>query len=238
MTAMLQTSAAEYVLEKVKKAEKKLEDNPYDLDARSILIREAQRPPFSKRYSSYSFRGTKPKLPTLLRPIVEQVASEKTHGIYNRLLSIEDKDPTLVYIQYMEFAWRAEGIKSGRMIFKKVREDPRTRHQVYVTAALMEYYCSKIWARFLALESNIGDLASSILNVGKRRYTAFKEEYEGKETALLVDRYKFMDMYPCSTSELKALGYKDVPRAKVAALIPDPVVAPSIAPLLKDDVDR
>uniref|UniRef100_A0A6Q2WW02 Suppressor of forked domain-containing protein n=1 Tax=Esox lucius TaxID=8010 RepID=A0A6Q2WW02_ESOLU len=33
---------AEYVPEKVKKAEKKLEENPYDLDAWSILIREAQ----------------------------------------------------------------------------------------------------------------------------------------------------------------------------------------------------
>ncbi|XP_036390815.1 cleavage stimulation factor subunit 3-like [Megalops cyprinoides] len=34
--------AAEYIPEKVKKAEKKLEENPYDLDAWSILIREAQ----------------------------------------------------------------------------------------------------------------------------------------------------------------------------------------------------
>lgn len=65
----------------------------------------------------------------------------------------------------------------------------------------------EIWARFLAFESNIGDLAS-ILKVERRRFLAFKEEYEGKETALLVDRYKFMDLYPCSTSELKALGYK------------------------------
>uniref|UniRef100_A0A8D3DXW9 Cleavage stimulation factor subunit 3 n=1 Tax=Scophthalmus maximus TaxID=52904 RepID=A0A8D3DXW9_SCOMX len=191
---------------------------------------------------------------------------EKVHGIYNKLLAIEDIDPTLVYIQYMKFARRAEGIKSGRTIFKKAREDLRTRHHVYVTAALMEYYCSKdksvafkifelglkkygdipeyilayidylshlnednntrvlfervltsgslspeksgeIWARFLAFESNIGDLAS-ILKVERRRFTAFKDEYEGKETALLVDRYKFMDLYPCSTSELKALGYK------------------------------
>ncbi|KAM9014940.1 cleavage stimulation factor subunit 3 isoform 1-T1 [Guaruba guarouba] len=221
---------------------------------------------------------------------------EKVHSIYNRLLAIEDIDPTLVYIQYMKFARRAEGIKSGRMIFKKAREDARTRHHVYVTAALMEYYCSKdksvafkifelglkkygdipeyvlayidylshlnednntrvlfervltsgslppeksgeIWARFLAFESNIGDLAS-ILKVEKRRFTAFKEEYEGKETALLVDRYKFMDLYPCSTSELKALGYKDVSRAKLSAVIPDPVVAPSIVPVLKDEVDR
>lgn len=44
----------------------------------------------------------------------------------------------------MKFARRAEGIKSGRSIFKKAREDLRTRHHVYVTAALMEYYCSKV----------------------------------------------------------------------------------------------
>lgn len=69
------------------------------------------------------------------------------------------------------------------------------------------FFHREIWARFLAFESNIGDLAS-ILKVEKRRFTAFKEEYEGKETALLVDRYKFMDLYPCSASELKALGYK------------------------------
>lgn len=69
---------------------------------------------------------------------------EKVHSIYNRLLGIEDIDPTLVYIQYMKFARRAEGIKVGRTIFKKAREDLRTRHHVYVTAALMEYYCSKV----------------------------------------------------------------------------------------------
>ncbi|XP_048024435.1 cleavage stimulation factor subunit 3 isoform X1 [Megalobrama amblycephala] len=232
---------------------------------------------------------------------------EKVHSIYNRLLAIEDIDPTLVYIQYMKFARRAEGIKSGRSIFKKAREDLRTRHHVYVTAALMEYYCSKsilddcytslmfedksvafkifelglkkygdipeyilayidylshlnednntrvlfervltsgslspeksgeIWARFLAFESNIGDLAS-ILKVERRRFMAFKDEYEGKETALLVDRYKFMDLYPCSPSELKALGYKDVSRAKYA-MIPEAVVTPS-TPALKDEADR
>ncbi|EQB79164.1 cleavage stimulation factor subunit 3 isoform 1 [Camelus ferus] len=181
---------------------------------------------------------------------------EKVHSIYNRLLAIEDIDPTLVYIQYMKFARRAEGIKSGRMIFKKAREDTRTRHHVYVTAALMEYYCSKdksvafkifelglkkygdIPEYVLAYIDYLSHLNASILKVEKRRFTAFKEEYEGKETALLVDRYKFMDLYPCSASELKALGYKDVSRAKLAAIIPDPVVAPSIVPVLKDEVDR
>jgi len=43
----------------------------------------------------------------------------------------------------MKFARRAEGIKSARTIFKKAREDPRSKFQIYVAAALMEYYCSK-----------------------------------------------------------------------------------------------
>lgn len=74
-------------------------------------------------------------------------------------------------------------------------------------SSLWHLLLREIWARFLAFESNIGDLAS-ILKVERRRFAAFKDEYEGKETALLVDRYKFMDLYPCSASELKALGYK------------------------------
>lgn len=47
------------------------------------------------------------------------------------------------YIQYMKFSRRAEGIKSTRDIFKKAREDSRTKFHVYVAAALMEYYCTK-----------------------------------------------------------------------------------------------
>lgn len=78
---------------------------------------------------------------------------------------------------------------------------------MFINCDVCFVFFSEIWARFLAFESNIGDLAS-ILKVERRRFMAFKDEYEGKETALLVDRYKFMDLYPCSTSELKALGYK------------------------------
>lgn len=47
------------------------------------------------------------------------------------------------YIQYMKFARRAEGIKSARTVFKRAREDTRSCFQVYVAAALMEYYSSK-----------------------------------------------------------------------------------------------
>lgn len=200
---------------------------------------------------------------------------DKVHQVYNKFIEIPDIDPTLAYIQYMKFARRAEGIKTARIVFKKAREDARSGHQVYVAAALMEYYCSKektvafkifelglkkygdnsdyimayvdylshlnednntrvlfervltsgslppeksveIWNRFLEFESNIGDL-SSILKVEKRRAAAIEKlkEFEGKETALLVDRYRFMDLYPCSPQELKSLGYRDVTRLPV-----------------------
>jgi cleavage stimulation factor subunit 3 len=195
---------------------------------------------------------------------------DKVHQIYCKYLDIPDVDPTLAYIQYMKFARRAEGIKSARNIFKRAREDTRSTFQVYVAAALMEYYCSKdkniafrifelglkkfghhpeyvecyidylshlnednntrvlfervltsdtldpehsveIWNRFLEFESNIGDL-TSIVKVEKRRLAVLQgiKQFEGKETAQLVDRYKFLDLYPCSPSELRSVGYFDI----------------------------
>lgn len=195
---------------------------------------------------------------------------EKVHQIYNKYLEITDVDPTLAYIQYMKFARRAEGIKSARAVFKKAREDPRSKYHLFVCAALMEYYCSKdkniafrifelglkkfgaipeyitcyidylshlnednntrvlfervlssgslepeksvdIWNRFLEFESNIGDL-QSIVKVEKRRSEVLSKikEFEGKETAQLVDRYRFLDLFPCSPQELKSIGYTEV----------------------------
>lgn len=49
-----------------------------------------------------------------------------------------------VYIQYMKFSRRAEGIKAARNVFKQAREDARCGHQIYVAAALMEYNISKV----------------------------------------------------------------------------------------------
>ncbi|XP_015784483.1 cleavage stimulation factor subunit 3 [Tetranychus urticae] len=193
----------------------------------------------------------------------------KAVEIYNRLLDIKDDklDPTLVYIQFMKFSRRSEGIKAARNVFKRAREDPRCGHQVFTCAALMEYYCSKdknvackifelglkrygnnanyissyidflsaqneennarvlfervltsnaldpadslqIWNRFLTFESNIGDL-SSVIKVEKRRAIIIQEITKvSSETAYLVDRYKFQDLMPCSTHELKSIGYQ------------------------------
>ncbi|XP_065168687.1 protein suppressor of forked isoform X1 [Atheta coriaria] len=195
---------------------------------------------------------------------------EKVHQIYSKYLDIADIDPSLAYVQYMKFARRAEGIKSARNVFKRAREDSRSQYHIFVSAALMEYYCSKdkniafrifelglkkfadnpeyiacyidylshlnednntrvlfervlssgslepeksvdIWNKFLEFESNIGDL-QSIVKVEKRRSEVLSKikEFEGKETAQLVDRYKFLDLYPCTPQELRSIGYTDV----------------------------
>lgn len=71
---------------------------------------------------------------------------EKASEIYNRILDNKDNDkfdPTLVYIQFIKFSRRAEGIKSARLAFKRARDDPRTGPQLYTFDALMEFFCSK-----------------------------------------------------------------------------------------------
>uniref|UniRef100_A0A1B0FMU5 Suppressor of forked domain-containing protein n=1 Tax=Glossina morsitans morsitans TaxID=37546 RepID=A0A1B0FMU5_GLOMM len=221
---------------------------------------------------------------------------DKVHAMYNKFLSIPDIDPTLAYVQYMKFTRRAEGIKSARAVFKKAREDVRSRYHVFVAAALMEYYCSKdkdiafrifelglkrfggspeyvmcyidylshlnednntrvlfervlssggltahlsvnVWNRFLEFESNIGDL-SSIVKVERRRSAILEnlKEYEGKETAQLVDRYKFLDLYPCTSLELKSIGYIEnvgIMTSKSAAGTPAAKEEPEVEPTVQ-----
>ena len=33
------------------------------------------------------------------------------------------------------------------------------------------------------------------------------QELEGHETSVLVDRYKYLDLFPCTPLELKIMGY-------------------------------
>jgi len=217
-----------------------------------------------------------------------RMKSDKCHVIYNNLLT-RTTEPTLVYCQYMKFARRAEGIKSARTIFKKAREDNRTKYHIYVSGALMEFYTTKdenialkifelglkkfpkdtdyilkylehlchqnddnnsrvlfervlailgkdvawpIWSQFLQFESNVGDLAT-LVKVEKRRCSIFEEECKVKETSLLVDRYKYLDLYPCTTQELRAMEYEmDSDTVAVAR----PVAAPAANPNQREPV--
>lgn len=198
---------------------------------------------------------------------------DKARSIYNRLLDINEtqlKEPTLAYVQAMRFERRVDGIKAARALFKRAREDSRCQHQIYVAAALTEYYCTKdnniafnifnlglkkfsqnidyilayvhfmthlnedhnarvvfesvlsnesaltkssqgpIWNEFLKFESQVGDLLS-IKKVENRRAKILADlnELDGQETNLLIDRYRFLNLYPCSSDELKLIGFRE-----------------------------
>uniref|UniRef100_A0A1I7SWS6 Suf domain-containing protein n=2 Tax=Bursaphelenchus xylophilus TaxID=6326 RepID=A0A1I7SWS6_BURXY len=64
----------------------------------------------------------------------------------------------------------------------------------------------EIWDQYLDFESQVGDLAS-VLKVDSRRREAMKDQYEDKQAILLVDRYKFLNLSPCTSDQLKFMGY-------------------------------
>lgn len=91
-----------------------------------------------------------------------------------------------------------------------LNEDNNTRvlfERVLSSGSLEPTKSVDIWNRFLEFESNVGDL-QSIVKVERRRAEVLNKikEFEGRETAQLVDRYRFLDLYPCSGAELKSIG--------------------------------
>ncbi len=55
--------------------------------------------------------------------------------MYERLVAVNQS--TLVFIQYMKFARRAEGIKGGRAVFKRGRTSPSCTYHLFVVSGLI-----------------------------------------------------------------------------------------------------
>lgn len=51
------------------------------------------------------------------------------------------------------------------------------------------------------------------------------KEFEGKETAQIVDRYRFHDLFPCSPAELKSIGYSEVLAVSSKSKVELPIAA-------------
>jgi hypothetical protein len=76
-----------------------------------------------------------------------------------------------------------------------------------------------VWNKYLDFECHVGDL-TSILKVENRRLERVLRPREDEllgdgpkekrnESALLIDRYRFLDLFPCTREELRSMGYKD-----------------------------
>lgn len=70
-------------------------------------------------------------------------------------------------------------------------------------------FTARLFQSVFYFPSKVGDLAS-IQKIERRRLKTCEHlrELQGRETALLIDRYRFLDLFPCSESELRSLGYR------------------------------
>ncbi|KXJ23727.1 cleavage stimulation factor subunit 3 [Exaiptasia diaphana] len=97
-------------------------------------------------------------------------------------------------VSYVDFLRQLNDDNNTRVLFEKV------------LTTMPKEKAGDVWSRFLEFETVSGDL-SSILKVEKRRLQTYKEELDHHETAVLVDRYRFLDLLPCTQTELKIMGY-------------------------------
>lgn len=91
-----------------------------------------------------------------------------------------------------------------------LNEENNTRvlfERVLTTCSLQPKDTIEIWNNFLEFEAGIGDL-SSITKVERRRMTALEKIFpKSTETSWAIEKYKFQDLFPCTLSELRSLGY-------------------------------
>ncbi|UJR14715.1 hypothetical protein I4U23_001708 [Adineta vaga] len=110
----------------------------------------------------------------------------------------QNVDYILAYIDYMT---HLNEDHNARVLFERV---------LSLDNSIPKQSQLSIWHEFLKFESQVGDL-QSIKKVEKRRTNAYQDlnELDGRETLLIIDRYKFLNLLPCSTDDLKLLGYND-----------------------------
>uniref|UniRef100_A0A0N5AIR5 Suf domain-containing protein n=1 Tax=Syphacia muris TaxID=451379 RepID=A0A0N5AIR5_9BILA len=90
-----------------------------------------------------------------------------------------------------------------------LNEDNNTRvvfERILTSGTMPTEKSLEIWDRYLDFESQVGDLAS-VLKVDQRRRDALKESYGEMQTLLLIDRYRFLNLVPCTNEQLRLMGY-------------------------------
>ncbi|WKX97652.1 hypothetical protein Q1695_013373 [Nippostrongylus brasiliensis] len=90
-----------------------------------------------------------------------------------------------------------------------LNEDNNTRvvfERILTSETLPAEKSSDIWDRYLEFESLVGDLAST-LKVDERRKAAVTGGKDEGTTLMLIDRYRFLNLVPCTLDQLKLMGY-------------------------------
>ncbi|KAG2229913.1 hypothetical protein INT48_008288 [Thamnidium elegans] len=86
-------------------------------------------------------------------------AQEEIEQKLNEQVNVIARSGSLVWICYMRFARRTDGIKSARALFSRARKSTNCTYHVYVSDALMEYHNSK--------DSNV---AGKVFSLGQKTF--------------------------------------------------------------------
>lgn len=108
--------------------------------------------------------------------------------------------------QYMDFMSNMNDDNNTRVLYERVLSEEADKME-------------SVWNKYLDFECHVGDL-TSILKVENRRLERVLRPREDEllgdgpkekrnESALLIDRYRFLDLFPCTREELRSMGYKD-----------------------------
>eukprot|EP01111_Echinosteliopsis_oligospora_P016741 TRINITY_DN7057_c0_g1_i1.p1 TRINITY_DN7057_c0_g1~~TRINITY_DN7057_c0_g1_i1.p1 ORF type:complete len:763 (+),score=225.67 TRINITY_DN7057_c0_g1_i1:44-2332(+) len=192
--------------------------------------------------------------------------STQAKEVFEKLLQNPSPDP-LVYVQYMRFARRTEGVEGPRKVFKRARTGPSCSYEIFVALAHIEAYVNKnpkiarevfegglkrfgesmpfvkeyltfmkqlnednntralyerilitfpkekslpIWTDFTNFEYTSGGDIESITKVEKRRTTAHPET-DPTGVFSLVERYKFLDLWPSTDKEIESFAWTAPP---------------------------
>jgi cleavage stimulation factor subunit 3 len=105
-------------------------------------------------------------------------------------------------LAYIDFMTHLNEDHNVRVLFERV---------LAIDGFLTKQSQGPVWNEFLKFECQVGDL-QTIKKVEDRRATLASHfnEFDGRQALLLVDRYKFLNLLPCSVDELKQLGYREV----------------------------
>eukprot|EP00117_Sycon_ciliatum_P001279 scpid51332/ scgid7007/ Cleavage stimulation factor subunit 3; CF-1 77 kDa subunit; Cleavage stimulation factor 77 kDa subunit len=107
------------------------------------------------------------------------------------------------------FATELEYVKAYLQFMISLNEDNNTRVLFErLVGGLAEDKSRELWDIFRRFESSVGDL-SSLLKVEKRMTEVFSKSIENCEAPLIVDRYRFLGLWPCSDDELLSMNHKE-----------------------------
>uniref|UniRef100_A0A914PND0 Suppressor of forked domain-containing protein n=1 Tax=Panagrolaimus davidi TaxID=227884 RepID=A0A914PND0_9BILA len=102
---------------------------------------------------------------------------------------------------YVDFLTHVNDDNNTRVVIERLLES----HEISTELRI------DMWDRYLDLETRVGN-ATSLHKVDMARRQALNETYEDRQALFLVDRFKFLNLWPCTSDQLKLMGYNKINR--------------------------